>query len=105
MSIANTLYYSPLRIRIANFLHSDIFGFDLWNLVHFFSGFLIIKYLKHKEIKNRMWLLFSFLLFFELIELCIFTSGNRFFIPETLGNQVWDIIISMLGGWLAEIKS
>jgi len=103
MGFFDTLFNSPLRIQLAEFLSSEmIFGLDWWTLLHFASGILIMyfifNYRLEKRFKlNKYWILFFGLLMFELLEFYWFKTSNRFFTQETLMGQGFDIFVGCLG--------
>ncbi len=90
--------------QIADFLNSKIvennFIFlNLWSIIHFFSGFFIIKYVLYNS-KNQLIYLFILLGIYELVELLVIKSGSNFFRPEKFIDIAWDLIIGMIGGYV-----
>ena len=106
MGIFDWLYNNPLRIDFANFCSSKMFfGIDYWSLFHLASGvllmYLIFKYKWQKKYKLDKWTIMLIgIIGFELIELYFFMTSNRFFLPSSLTDFVWDIFVGMFGGWV-----
>jgi len=101
--IFDILFNNPLRIQISEFLSSEMFIVDYWTLVHLFFGiilmFLIIKFkLERKFYVDKFLILSFFLVSYEIVEFFLFITNNRFFLPETLSNQLFDILIGLIGG-------
>lgn len=104
MNVFDTLFMNETRIQVAAFLTSEFaIGLDWWNIIHIISGFILMAYFIKQKTKNPWSLIFFILLVFEIIEFYFFTTNNRFFIAETLTNQIWDIFIGLLGSWIAWI--
>lgn len=100
-----------IRLQLAEILATPLIvnkfiEIDLWSFVHFLAGIIIIiglfKYKFVKKYRNRP-LAFAFIVItlYELVEMLVWSNPITFngFIPEpeTPINQVWDIIIGMLG--------
>ena len=105
MEILDLIYYNPIRLKITEFLQIQLFsGFDIWMIVHLLIGFLImfllVKIFKDKD-KNIL-LIFTILTLcvWEFYQLFIFLTTNRFFIPEAVFNQLFDLIIGGIGAFI-----
>lgn len=91
-------------IQIADFLNIIIFQsnfiyLNVWSLIHFGAGFLIMKlFLINK--KNRMLKLFWLLVLYEIFELLTIYSGSSLFRAELGIDILFDILIGLLGGYL-----
>jgi len=101
-------------ITICEFLATPIIknsfcSIEVWTIVHFFCGALLL-FLLRKE-KHKYWLLFFFLVLFEMFELTI-SYLAPIILKETaidlftdlwvglLGAITFDLIFGMLGGYL-----
>ena len=109
MAILDLIYYNPLRIKIAEFLQIELFaGFDIWMIVHLLSGFLILFFLVKifEEKDKNLLLIFTtlILLMWEFYELFNFLATNRFFIPETITNQFFDVFVGFAGALIYRIS-
>jgi len=83
---------------IADFLNiiliNNVFIFvNLWSFVHLVSGFLLYRY-----VSKDFLFLFLILISYELFEIIFY---NVLFVPELWTDIVWDIIIGMIGIWIA----
>ncbi len=101
---------NDLRIRIAEFLHTVIYGnsyffFDFWSLIHFSSGFfgmlLIFKFLRKISIKHKFILLFGFVIFWEFFEL-ISTGQSIYFLYSLFdsGGSISIWILRTVSSWI-----
>jgi len=73
---------------------------NLWHLVHLSVGFLLMKYFLIEK-KNRFLLLFSLLVIYEQFELIV---GMPLFRPEIRADIFFDIVIALIGGYIATWK-
>lgn len=79
---------------------NPLFFFDLWSLVHFWSGFVLMSALT-RLVPRRAWLwLGAVLTGWELLELLFLYVALGIFLPETLKDQFTDIVVGLLGGGL-----
>jgi len=109
MAILDLIYYNPIRLKIAEFLQMQLFvGFDVWMIVHLLTGFLImfflVKIFKNKN-KNLL-LIFTILILsmWEFYELFNFLNTNRFFVAETITNQLFDLMVGFIGAIICMIS-
>lgn len=77
---------------------NDFFFFDLWSIVHCWSGFIIFLALKSLRVKKTLGMLLTFLFLYELLEITFTYIALDIFKPETIKDQFTDIIIGMVGG-------
>ena len=98
----------PLRIKISDFLNiiilkTSFFDFDVWALVHLFTGAIIIGVLlKFKKLRNKtikaLLILIALLILYEIIEAAFYLFIiPELFIPETFLNAFIDVIIGTIG--------
>lgn len=79
---------------------NPIFFFDLWSLVHFWSGFVLMSMLARLA-PRRQWLALGVALTaWELLELLFLYVALGIFLPETVKDQCTDVLIGLLGGGL-----
>lgn len=105
MTILQTFINWNFRISLTNILNKQFWIFDLWHLVHFVCGIILmiilIKYSKKLD-KEKGFLLFHqliFLTFWESIEALFYLKlFTQLFFPETIGNVILDIIVGMIAG-------
>jgi hypothetical protein len=79
---------------------NPIFFFDFWSLVHFWSGGILITIISIKGYRNKWSILFSLLLFYEIVEISMLYFSLNVFLPETIKDQFTDIFVGMSGGYL-----
>ena len=106
---------NEIRLAITDFLNipiivNQIISIDFWSIVHLFTGglilFLIVKFLKNKSSRYHFITLLILLSVWEVFELTNYAIlKNNLFIPETLTNIIWDLIMGMSGGILTFIIS
>jgi hypothetical protein len=75
--------------------------FDLWSIVHFWSGFVILLLLQAFRLKPALLLLFIILFIYELAEILFLYFAFDLFRPETLKDQVTDMLVGLAGGLLS----
>ncbi|MFO0665028.1 MAG: hypothetical protein U0174_13830 [Polyangiaceae bacterium] len=78
-----------------------LFFFDLWSLAHLFSGFFLMLVLRATHQRHAFWKLTAMLLGYELLELLFIYVAFHAFRPETLKDQVTDIVVGWTGGLVA----
>ena len=99
-----------IQNNISDFLNivlieTDFFFFNLWSIVHFISGGIVIYYLIKKfKVKKPFVYLFGILLAYELFEIYVISTGSNLFIVETNLDQLYDIIFGMVGGLFVKNK-
>ncbi len=99
-----------IRIQIANILNTPLFvnsfiSIDLWSIVHFLSGFilltLLIYYFKHSTTMHFL-ITFGVLVLWEAIEFVFYgIIHSPYFVGEKISNVVWDIVVGITGATLA----
>lgn len=79
---------------------------DLWSVLHFFSGFvLMFAILKYSWLGARLslgkkfFILFALLVAWEIFEAYLYLNFS-FISPESFVDVFWDLVIGMIGGWL-----
>lgn len=94
-----------IRIAITKVLQIELintkfFFFSLWSLIHLFAGILLMFYInKIKTTKlNKIIILSSLLILFEIIEFWATGTFPYFFIPETLTDAISDVAVGIIGG-------
>ena len=106
----NDFVNNPVRKAIGNFLNRKIiqnnFVFlNLWSVVHFFVGALIMFLLVIFGVKSYwkyVWLI-SLLVAYEIIEFFLYRNLTTLFIPETWLDVLWDMIIGVGGGAIVHL--
>ena len=100
-------------LEIGTFLATPVFikswiEIDIWSLVHFIAGMLIIVALfKYKFLKRYRKNPFRFVLFilvlYEFLEFVVWSNpvifNNIIPVPENSLNFWWDLIVGMGGSW------
>jgi hypothetical protein len=86
---------APLYTVIAK---TDYFFIDYWSFVHFINGLLIVFFLRRAQSRYTFPILFGILLGWEIIEISFIYLSIAVFDPETLPDQITDILIGLLGG-------
>lgn len=79
---------------------NQIFFFDFWSFIHFWSGGVLITVISCSKLKRKWILLFACLLFYELVEIATLYLALNVFRPETIKDQLMDIFVGMAGGYL-----
>jgi hypothetical protein len=79
---------------------NPLFFFDFWSFVHFWSGGILITIILAKGYRNKWSILFSLLLFYEIVEISMLYVSLNVFFPETIKDQFTDIFVGMSGGYL-----
>ncbi len=79
---------------------NDFFFFDLWSIVHCWSGFVLYISLKALHAKKPLLILLCILFIYNVMEVLFIYFALNIFKPETVNNQFTDIIIGMLGGMI-----
>ena len=82
--------------------HTDIFFIDLWTVVHFWIGFSMIILLHVLNIRRALLFLVLILIAYEIIETLILYVVFSTFIPESIKDQIADLLIGIIGGILCE---
>ncbi len=80
---------------------NSIFFIDLWLIVHLWSGFFIFLLLKSQKIKRAFLILSVILTLYELFKILFLYFTFSIFKPETIQDQVTNIIFGISGGILA----
>ncbi|MEP0862480.1 MAG: hypothetical protein HRF52_13670 [Ignavibacterium sp.] len=77
--------------------HNKYFFFDYWSLVHFFSGFFIPVILSNLRIRRIYFITFLLLVLYEVVEISLIYVAFNIFKPETIKDQITDIIVGFFG--------
>jgi hypothetical protein len=80
---------------------NDFLFFDLWSIVHLWCGFVILLLLRAFRIRPAIPFLFMILFLYELAEILFIYFAFDLFRPETIKDQVTDLVVGMLGGFLS----
>jgi len=80
---------------------NSLFFFDYWSFIHLWSGLVIFMLLAAFKFKRKWLWLFSSLFLYELLEIAFLFFALNIFKPETFKDQVTDIIIGLIGGWIS----
>jgi hypothetical protein len=95
--------------RMGKFLHKKIvetryFFIDLWHIVHLVTGFFIMKVLLHLTVESPFIWLLALLVLYEGVEYYhVHILNDSLFKYESPMNIFLDIVIGMLGGWIATV--
>ncbi|GIV46112.1 MAG: hypothetical protein KatS3mg036_0930 [Ignavibacterium sp.] len=76
------------------------FFFDYWSLVHFFSGFFIPVILSNLRIRRIYLITFLLLVLYEVVEIYLIYIAFNIFKPETIKDQITDILVGLSGLFL-----
>lgn len=76
---------------------SPFFFIDYWSFIHFGSGVSLMLAARVLKLKRIWSSIFLILFAYELLELAFIFLSVRIFKPETLPDQVTDIVIGLLG--------
>jgi len=79
---------------------NDFFFFDLWTIVHCWSGFILFLALKSLRVKNPFPVQLTILFLYELMEILFTYFALHIFKPETIKDQFTDIFIGMVGAMI-----
>lgn len=82
-------------------VQTPYFFFDIWSIVHFFTGGILMFILAARRILRPFLALFLLLFAYEIVELTFTYLAIRVFRPEILPDQVTDIWVGLLGGFAA----
>lgn len=77
---------------------NDLFFFDLWSLVHLWSGFMVYLLARALQFKRPMLVLVISLVAYEVVEILFIYIALNVFRPETIKDQFTDIFIGIAGG-------
>jgi hypothetical protein len=80
---------------------NDLLFLDLWSIVHFWSAFVILLLLRAFRIRPAFPFLFLILFLYELAEILFIYFAFDLFRPETLKDQVTDLLVGLAGGILS----
>ena len=97
---------NELRLKITDFLNiilidNNLIFLNVWSIVHFLSGMVIMYILLKTKLKFKFLVLFGLLVsweFFEFINYGIINSN--LFIAETIKDIIYDIVYGLLGASL-----
>ncbi|HRG97135.1 MAG TPA: hypothetical protein PLR99_12860 [Polyangiaceae bacterium] len=82
-------------------LEGPFFFFDLWSLAHLYSGFFVMLVVLALRARRPWAWLVAALVAYELLELAFIYVAFHAFRPETLKDQVTDVVVGALGGLVA----
>lgn len=82
-------------------IQTPFFFFDIWSIVHFFSGGILMLVLAARRISRPFFVLLLLLFLYELVEIEFTYLAINVFRPEILLDQVTDIWVGLLGGFAA----
>lgn len=77
-----------------------LFFFDLWSFVHLWSGFVFYLFFRAARMKMPLIGLLALLFVYEVIEILFAYFAFHIFRPETIKDQVTDILVGMAGGYI-----
>ena len=77
---------------------NSFFFFDLWSFAHLWAGIGIIIVLTFLGVKFRFRILFLVLFLYEFIEIMMIFLALKVFKPETIKDQITDLVVGVLGG-------
>jgi hypothetical protein len=80
---------------------NELFFFDLWSIVHLWSGFSIYLLLRALQLKRPMIVLALILILYEIAEILFIYFAFMIFRPETIKDQFTDIFVGMAGAALS----
>ena len=96
-----------IRLAIAEFLNTIILDnkfifFNIWHLVHFSSGIIIMFFLFkfYKKTKIKLLVLGLLLILYEIFEWSTRIGGLKLFMVESKLDILLDLIIGFFGGAL-----
>jgi uncharacterized membrane protein YeaQ/YmgE (transglycosylase-associated protein family) len=87
-----------LYVRIVD---SGFLFFDFWSLVHFWTGLVLFLSLRRLSVRNAWGWLAAAIVGWELFELLALYIALDVFRPETLKDQLTDIVVGILGAKVA----
>lgn len=79
---------------------NEFFFFDLWSIVHCWSGFVLYISLKAFHAKKPLSILLCILFVYNVFEVLFNYFSSNIFEVETIKDQITDIIMGMLGGMI-----
>ena len=79
---------------------NPIFFFDFWSLLHFWNGGVLLTIILIIRCRHKWSILFSILLFYEIVEISMLYVSLNVFLPETIKDQFTDLFVGMSGGYL-----
>ena len=81
---------------------SNLFFIDYWSAIHFCTGILLMAITRSLFCSNRWAILLGILFAYELLEIAFMYISIDIFLPETIPDQVTDIIVGLLGALLVD---
>ncbi len=82
-------------------VEGPFFFFDLWSLAHLYSGFFVMLVVLALRARRPWAWLVAALVAYELVELAFIYVAFHAFHPETLKDQVTDVVVGSLGALVA----
>lgn len=101
MNEAGNLLLAQTAWLYTKLYEGPLFFLDLWSLVHLSSGFLLMLALRAGRSRRPFLALTAVLLAYELLELAFIFVAFHAFRPETLKDQLTDIVVGWAGAALA----
>lgn len=96
-------FYAFTKWLYIKIYDGSVFFIDYWSIVHIFSGFLLVILIFALKVKHKKLIFFAGLFLWEISEILFQLFALGIFKPETLKDQITDIIIGTIGGCLAYI--
>ena len=110
MTLIETLAENKIRLAIGNFLSKTLVDkpyifLSIWSFVHLIAGGLIMFVLKAFKLKTawRWGIFFILIIGFEIVEFFLYTNLTILFIPETITDVFWDIIITSIDAGFVDL--
>ena len=94
-------FYLHTKWLYTKIFENGFFFFDYWSLVHFWSGFVIVMLLMAFKFNSKWMWLIGLLFTYELIEIGFLFFALHIFRPESLKDQLTDLLVGSLGGWIS----
>lgn len=82
-------------------VRTPFFFLDIWSIVHFFTGGILLLVFAARRVSRPVFLLFLLLFLYELVEIEFTYLAIDVFRPEILLDQVTDVWVGVLGGFVA----
>ncbi len=79
---------------------SQFFYIDYWSFVHIISGFMLVVILLALNLKYKKTIFISLIVLWEVVEVLFKYFALNIFRPETIKDQINDIVIGLLAGYI-----
>lgn len=80
---------------------NQFFFLDFWSIAHLWSGFILFILLLALRYRHPWIWLTIYLSIYEIVELAMLYLSLHVFLPETIKDQVTDILVGIFGGLLS----